>query len=209
MIEIGLAAVEDKSEVVDATTAQSNNDQSNSTSIPKYQVSFPNLANDLDIKRDSEFLDKMQQIMTSGNTSKLFIPYSSQFRATYQRAWCCVKKRTESKVPEKSTRGIDSHNIVEISTEGAAESVTQADSLSDEIISINQYWEISNRKDSLHAFVVETGPFMVQFFEPNTSRKDTYRLNDVKFEVLPEDFDRKVKNPQLVAAVRSRVNYVF
>ena len=77
MIESGLAAVEDNSEVVDATTAQSNNDQSNSTSIPKHQVSFPNLANDLDIKRDSEFLDKMQQIMTNGNTLKLFIPYLS------------------------------------------------------------------------------------------------------------------------------------
>ena len=137
MIESGLAAVEDNSEVVDATTAQSNNDQSNSTSIPKHQVSFPNLANDLDIKRDSEFLDKMQQIMTNGNTSKLFIPYSSQFRATYQRARCSVKKRTESKVPEKSTQEIDSHNIVEISTEGEAETVTPADSLSDKTININ------------------------------------------------------------------------
>ena len=29
---------------------------------------------------------------------------------------------------------------------------------------------------------------MVQFFEPNTSSCDAYRLNDVKFEVLPEDF---------------------
>ena len=29
---------------------------------------------------------------------------------------------------------------------------------------------------------------MVQFFEPNTSRCDAYRLNDVMFDVLPEDF---------------------
>ena len=50
---------------------------------------------------------------------------------------------------------------------------------------------------------------MVQFFELNTSRSDAYRLNDVKFEVLPEDFVRKVKDPQLVAVGRSRVNYVF
>ena len=49
---------------------------------------------------------------------------------------------------------------------------------------------------------------MVQFFEPN-SRSNAYRLNDVKFEVLPEDFDRKVKDPQLVAVGRSRANYVF
>ena len=50
---------------------------------------------------------------------------------------------------------------------------------------------------------------MVQFFEPNTSRSDAYRLNDVKFDVLPEDFVRKVKDPQLVAVGRSRANYVF
>ena len=37
---------------------------------------------------------------------------------------------------------------------------------------------------------------MVQFFEPNTSKpNDAYRLNDVKFEVLPEDLVRKVKDP--------------
>ena len=75
--------------------------------------------------------------MTNGNTSKLFIPYLSQFRATYQKARRSVKKRIESKVPEKSTQEIDSHNIVEISTEGEVETVTPDDSLSDETISIN------------------------------------------------------------------------
>ena len=60
MIENDLTAVEDNCEVVDAV--QSNNDQSNSTSIPKHHVSFSNLTNNPEIKRDSEFLDKMQQI---------------------------------------------------------------------------------------------------------------------------------------------------
>ena len=68
MTENDFAAVEDNSEVVDATTVQPNNDQSNSTSIPKHHISFPNLTNDPDIKRDSEFLDETQQIMTNGNT---------------------------------------------------------------------------------------------------------------------------------------------
>ena len=42
---------------------------------------------------------------------------------------------------------------------------------------IGQYWEISNGKDSIYTQVVEEGPFMVQFFEPN-SIGDAYRLND-------------------------------
>ena len=191
--ENDLAAMEDNSEVVDATTVQSNNDQSNRTSIPKHHFSFSNLTKDPDIKRDSEFLDKMQQVMTNGNSSKLFIPYLSQFKVTYQKARRSVKNRIEFEVTEKSTQEIYSHNIVEISTEGEVETLTPADSLSDETIciniennekpEINQYWEVSNGKDSLYAYVVETDPFMVQYFVPKTSRSDAYRLNDVKFEV--------------------------
>ena len=104
MTENDLAIVKDNSEVVDAITVQSNNDQSNSTSIPKHHVIFPNLTNDSDIKRDSEFLDKMHQIMTNGNTSTLLIPYLSQFRATYQKVRRSVKKRIESKAPESQLK---------------------------------------------------------------------------------------------------------
>ena len=76
----------------------------------------------------------MQQIMTNGNTSKLSIPHLSQFRAIYLKARRSVKKRIESKVPEKSTQEIDSYSIVEIPTEDEVETVTPADSLSDEAI---------------------------------------------------------------------------
>ena len=149
----------------------------------------------------------------------MLFPYLSQFRTTYHKVCHGVKKRIESKVAEKSTQQIDSLNIVQISTEGEVETVRPADSLSDKTVSINsennekpkikQYWKISNGKDSLCTCAVETDPFMVQFFELNTSRSDAYRLNDVKFEVLPEDFVRKVKDSQLVAIGRNRVNYVF
>ena len=39
--------------------------------------------------------------------------------------------------------------------------------------------------------------------------KVTHILNDVNFEVLPEDFVRKVKDPQIIAIRRSRLNNVF
>ena len=73
---------------------------------------------------------------------------------------------------------------------------------------IGQYWEMSNGKDLIYAQVVEKDPFMVQFFEPN-SIGDAYRLNDLKFEVLHEDFVWKVQEPQLSAVGRSQVNYIF
>ena len=61
----------------------------------------------------------------------------------------------------------------------------------------------------MYAYVVETDSLMVQFFEPNTSRSDVYRLNDVNFEVRPEDFVRKLKDRQLAAVGRSRLNYAI
>ena len=46
----------------------------------------------------------------------------------------------------------------------------------------------------------------MSFLESNTSRKDAYRLNDAKFEVLPEDFVRKMKGPKLIAVGKNRAN---
>ena len=49
---------------------------------------------------------------------------------------------------------------------------------------------------------------MVHVFEPNLIG-DAYRLNDLKSEVLRENFVRKVQEQQLIAAGRNRVNYIF
>ena len=73
---------------------------------------------------------------------------------------------------------------------------------------VNQYWDISNGRDSLYGIVIQTDPFMVQYFEP-TSRGDAYKLNDIKFEVFSEDFVKKVEDPEVFAVGRSRVNYIF
>ena len=88
--------------------------------------------------------------MTNGNKSKLFIPYLSQFKATYQEARRSVKRRIESKVPEKSTQEINSHNIVEISTEGDVETGTSTDSLSDKTTSI---YNESNEKTEINQYI--------------------------------------------------------
>ena len=61
--------------------------------------------------------------------------------------------------------------------------------------------------DSLYGIVIQTDPFMVQYFEP-TSRGDAYKLNDIKFEVFSEDFVKKVEDPKVFAVGRSRVNFL-
>ena len=36
-----------------------------------------------------------------------------------------------------------------------------------------------------------------------------YKLNDLKFEVLPQDFVQKLEEPWLIPVGRSKVKYVF
>ena len=162
--------------------------------------------------------------MEDTGTSKLFISYMSQFRATFQKARRSIKKRIETKasanhqLSKKDNMELpveDPLNNAEAATqpmEPATQSNGDKTALdvsidgNSEDSDIGQYWEISNGKDSIYA-QVEKDSFMVQFFEPN-SIGDAYRLNDLKFEVLHEDFVRKVQEPQLIAVGRSRVNYI-
>ena len=49
----------------------------NSSSVPKRHASLSKSTNDSDIKKDTEFLEKFQEIMTDASKSKLFILYLS------------------------------------------------------------------------------------------------------------------------------------
>ena len=128
-------------------------------SVNKSHVSFSSLTDDPDIKQDCEFLDKLQNIITDSTPSKLFIPYLSQFRATYEKAWRSLKKRIEAKSSENEPR-----NPQEFERRGNTgnrdfqtvippnEEPSTWNGLADtEEPDVNQYWEISNGKDSLYA----------------------------------------------------------
>ena len=141
--------------------------------------------------------------MEDSGTSKLFIPYMSQFRATFQKARRSIKKRIETKA--SANPQLSKKDNVELPVEGPlnnAEAATQpmepaTQSNGDETaldvsidgssedLDIGQYWEISIGKDLIYAQVVEKDNFMV----------------------LCEDFVQKVQEPQLIAVGRSRVNY--
>ena len=205
----------------DNVVAEENHDQIGLITISstsKKEVSLFSFPSDPEIKKNAEFLDKFQQIMEDSGTSKLFIPYMSQFRATFQKARRSIKKRIETKA--SANPQLSKKDNVELPVEGPLnnakaatqpmEPATQSNGDktaldvsidgSSEDPDIGQYWEISNGKDSIYAQVVEKDPFMVQFFEPN-SIGDAYRLNDLKFEVLHEVLLRKVQEPLLLAGV--------
>ena len=186
----------------DNVVAEENHDQIGLitiSSVSKKETSLLSFTSDPEIKKGAEFLDKFQQIMEDSGTSKLFIQYMSQFRATFQKARRSIKKRIEKasanpqlskkdnvELPvgplknaeaatqpmEPATQSNGDETALDVPTDGSSEDPD-----------IGQYWEISNGKDSTYAQVVKKDTFMVQFFEPN-STGDAYRLNDLKFEVL-------------------------
>ena len=50
--------------------------------------------------------------------------------------------------------------------------------------------------------IIEKDPYIVEFFDP-AATNDVYKLNDLKFEVFPEDFVRKLEEPLLIPVGRS------
>ena len=70
----------------DNIVAEENHDQIGFITISsasKKETSLLSFTIDPEIKKDAEFLDKFQHIMEDSGTSKLFIPYMSQFRAAF------------------------------------------------------------------------------------------------------------------------------
>ena len=190
----------------DNVVAEENHDQIGLITISsasKKETSLLSFTSDPEIKKDAEFLDKFQQIMEDSGTSKLFIPYMSQFRATFQKARRSIKKRIETKA--SANPQLSKKDNVELPVEGPLNNVEAATQPmepatksnrdetalnvpidgSSEDLDIGQYWEISIGKDLIYAQVVEKDNFMV----------------------LREDFVQKVQEPQLIAVGRSRVNY--
>ena len=162
----------------DNVVAEENHDQIGLITISsasEKETSLLSFTRDPEIKKDAEFLDKFQEIMEDSGTSKLFVPYMSQFRATFQKARRSIKKRIETKASanpqfskkdnaeaasqpiEPATQSNGDETALDVSIDGSSEDPD-----------IGQYWEISNGKDSIYAQVVEKDPFMLQFFEPNS-----------------------------------------
>ena len=72
--------------------------------------------------------NKLWQI---ANTSKLFIPYITRFRQTYQKARRSIKKRTETKVSTNAQELSEQDNI-EVSREDPLEDMKPAKKLAED-----------------------------------------------------------------------------
>ena len=117
---------DDKVEI-ENVVAEENHDQIGLITISsasKKETSLLSFTSDSEIKKGAKFLDKFQQIMKDSGTSESFIPYMSQFRATFQKARRSIKKRIEvSANPQLSKK-----DNVELPVEGPlnnAEAATQ------------------------------------------------------------------------------------
>ena len=76
---------------------EENNENRDSVVVPTANGNLKSILSLFTNDPDSKFLDKFQEIMKDKKTLKLFIPYMSKFRATYQKARRSLKKRTDAK----------------------------------------------------------------------------------------------------------------
>ena len=166
----------DDAEEPENVVSSENQARSTTTSTTsKNAFSLTSFTNDPEIKKDAEFLEKFQQIMKNSDTSKLFIPYMSKFRATFRKARHSIKKRIETKestndnAGNAENEGSDTLSETVNQTEADSQSPTnqqrepdvqpsEAQTSSDMDIDVSvpevgEYWEISNGKDSICAQV--------------------------------------------------------
>ena len=110
---------DDDEEENDNVVAEENHDQIGLITISsasKKETSLLSFASDPEIKKDAEFLDKFQQIVEDSGISKFFIPYMSQFRATFQKGRRSIKKRIETKA--SANPQLSKKDNVELPVEG-------------------------------------------------------------------------------------------
>ena len=76
-----------------------------STSI----MPLSNICDDPNVNLDAAFLDNLQMLLETQETSKLFTPYISQFKVINQKARSSLKKRIQKSDPfrEKTCRDAD------------------------------------------------------------------------------------------------------
>ena len=76
---------------------EENNENRDSVVVPTANGNLKSILSLFTNDPDSKFLDKFQEIMKDKKTLKLFIPYMSKSRATYQKARRSLKKRIDAK----------------------------------------------------------------------------------------------------------------
>ena len=99
-----------------------------------------------DVKADSEFLDKFHELIMTNKTSKLFTPYISQFKVTFEKARRSLKRRIETE--DRGTREMPTVEPQEREQQDELsafdDAIESANCKEPTLPQIGEYWAVSN-----------------------------------------------------------------
>ena len=170
-----------------------------STKAPK----LSNMCQDADTDKDAEFLDQLQSLIDSHETSKLFTPHISKLRNMNHEARASVKKRIQ-KCKSENKIVLDEPNVIEVAQ--SSENVSN-DVKDNPIPKIGEFWSVKNGNHTLFSTIANENPLTVQYFEP-TQNGRFHVLDDKEFEAFIGDFYEKIAAPEMVSK-GTRVYYTF
>ena len=166
-------------------------------------VSLVGQSNDPDIDNDAKFLDQLNDLLTTNQTSKLFTPFMSMIKVTQANARRSLKKRIQyakNHQNDENHQNGDTHQNDD--NEQLFDMSEEEKMFEKEPPKAGEHWKVSNGNDHLFALVTSQDPLEVQYFQPST--KGNYSLNDTVFLASIEDFEQKIEAPKEVSKGRRK-----
>ena len=191
--------------------------------LPNPKIRAPilaNICNDSDINEDAVFLDELQKLLDTHQTSKLFIPFKSGLRvlnvksrkSVVRRIEACNKKEANKNNPALTNDGEDDEEFEE-TLFGVEEETVDPEKPKPEV---GDYWTVHNGRDLLYVKIISANPVKGYYFEP--SKKGKYlRLVDTCIQCSPcephyianEDLGKKANPPKIHKAGSRQEFYSF
>lgn len=202
---------------------QNTNEKNVRPVLPNPKIRAPiltNICNDSDINKDAIFLDELQKLLDTHETSKLFIPFKSGLRvlnvksrkSVVKRIEACNKKEASKNDPALTNDEVEDDEFDE-TIFGVVEETVDPKSPKPEV---GEYWTVHNGRDLLYVKIISANPVKGYYFEP--SKKGKYlRLVDTCIQCSPcephyianEDLGEKAKPPKIHKVGSRRVFYSF
>lgn len=197
----------ENSKISEAFQAKDPEVERNESHLPIKTPKLSNLCEDPETNKDAEFLDRLQVLIESYKTSKLFTPHISKLRNMNHEARNSVKKRIQKFKSETKNDAGEPGESIEFENAPSDNLATTSDDTSKPLPRVGEFWIIRNGIHTLFSTIATENPLSVQYFEPSHHGK-YHVLDDKEYEVFFEDFEKRIPPPSTIHK-GSRIYYIF
>ena len=188
------------------------------------------LCDDPQVNADAEFMDNLQIFLEDQKPTSSFIrPYVNQIKLAKVKARRNINRRIEyieinkqrqnkgeKQIEPETSQPVDSNAEGSLDDEEVEFETSQFDLDIEENTAIEpnigEYWSIKNDPD-LFVVIESKFPLTVQYYQLKKlglqAKGKHHFLKEEVQGILAEDLDKKVPEPKIVAATKSRTFYLF